>query len=269
MQTLKDNRAYTPSPTNIKRLKTMSYTSIYEPVNGRRLKPLPNCNHHEKDHLDTPLSHIKRDEFSLPHILKDEISFIPWYQDFQTSLQNCPQFQPFVVLDLLLLEGTSFDYREQIRRSHEACILNPPINQYLNQILFKSLDSSLEYLVNPDKSFSENFEAIKFHFHQVMNPFFLMSLESKLKFDLGNVLQFLKDLDILAKVYQFTFQKEAPDELKLNWIMNCLNVLYPEISHEIQMNWEDINRDPILIRRILTKHANSRLKIRKLAMSST
>lgn len=251
--------------SNIKRLKTMTQSSVYDPAYTHRRKEIPKDE--DRYHTNEPLSHIKRDEFKLPHKLNDELSFLPWYDDFQSSLENCPQFKPFVVLDLLLLEGSTFDYRENVRRAHEECLLNPLINQYLNQALFQSLDPNLEYLVFQDKTFSENFESIKFHFHQVMNPFFFMSLESSLKFDIANVLQFLKDLDNLIKVYQFTFQKPTPDELKLNWIMNCLNTLYPEISREIQLNWEAINRDPILIRRILTKHANSRLKIRKLAMS--
>ncbi|EGW34086.1 uncharacterized protein SPAPADRAFT_59508 [Spathaspora passalidarum NRRL Y-27907] len=246
---------------------------LHSVINSQPSSPSPQNGaiHHKKvlpRDEDVKLSHIKQErmrspvpDFAMSHFLNDEISYLYWFQDIEENLQLYPQFNPYFVLDKIPLSGYTLDYQDKVKKATAKCIENPDVNQYLNFQLYNSINQSLHYLVG-DKTFIENFEAIKFHFHQTINPFYLMTLEHQLSFDLNNILKFLTDLDNLTKVYTLTFQRPPTNELKLEWIMRCLNH-YSDISREIQLNWEQINKDPILIRRILTKYANSRMKLRK------
>ncbi|RLV89186.1 hypothetical protein JA1_005285 [Spathaspora sp. JA1] len=249
---------------------------IHSPFNSQPSSPSPQNGaiHHKKllsRDEEIKLTHIKQDrirennnlqDFTMSHFVNDEISFLYWYQAIQENLILYPRFNPFFILDTIPLSGYTLDYQNKVKQSTSICMENPDINQYLNYQLFTSINQSLHYLIDENKPFIENFEAIKFHFHQSINPFYLINLEHQLSFNLNNILKFLTDLDNLTKVYTFTFQKEPSNELKLEWIMKCLNH-HTDISREIQLNWEQINKDPILIRRILTKYANSRLKLKK------
>ncbi|KAK6205115.1 uncharacterized protein RJT21DRAFT_13160 [Scheffersomyces amazonensis] len=214
--------------------------------------------------IDGEFYHIKHHKpFEITTVLSNEISYLNWYNNVETLLQEFPQFQPFINLQLLPINEENDEEYQQITAEREAnCVSDLETNQFLIEKLAQSIQPQLHYLITSN-SVCKNFENLKQYFQTQITGFYLLNMENSLTINLSNILQFLIDLDDLCKVYFFIFRDMPNHQLKIQWIMNSINKLNnPELQLEVQMNWEKINRDPIYIRKILTIYSN-KLKLRR------
>lgn len=203
---------------------------------------------------------------TLQRLTFDPLSYFTWFDSVSTFARE-QEVNSMLVLDHFPKDiENDEEYISAVRNSVNACNSSPELNAYVNETLLRSVDPQLGLAIGAFSlgAASENFERLKEYFSERINPFYFLSLESQLKFDITNVLQFLKDIDHLSAVYTFAFRGGAQmtPELKLQWIMNALRG-NQVILLDVQCDWENIVKNPLLLRSILTKHLNNAKRIRR------
>lgn len=164
------------------------------------------------------------------------------------------RFFGYLMFDFVPVDDGQWDeYNQKLAGCHQMCREHSVDNQYLNQVLY---DAVCVKTVFTSELASENLENIKMYYHHRLTPFYLLDLETKFVLNPKVMLQFLHQLDNLNRVYTYTFRESPSNELKINWIMNGINKNYlvnKPIIDEVQAEWFNINKDPLLIRQILIK----------------
>lgn len=120
-----------------------------------------------------------------------------------------------------------------------------------------SVCTQLQWLLNPSRTAAENLETVKDYFSNKLNAFYLLELESRLQFDPGNVVDFFLQIGGLGKVYFHVFHETPAPSLKVQWVMQALcndQAANKDIIERIQAQWGAINRDPLLLRRVLFQY---------------
>ncbi|KAG7192194.1 uncharacterized protein KQ657_001910 [Scheffersomyces spartinae] len=229
--------------------------------------------HKRKQYTETPFEYNHKT--STPHVSLQRLTFDPpsyfvWFESVCAFVKDDHNICTMLVLSHYSKNiDNDEEYLHEVSQSIKACEANLKLNAYINETLLRSVDPQLGLSVGVStmESASENFERLKSYFSGRISAFYYLNLESQLKFDINNVLQFLKDIDCLSRVYSFAFRGDAQmtPELKLQWIMNSLRG-NQEILLDIQNDWENIIKNPMLLRSILTKHLNKAKRVRRALM---
>lgn len=209
----------------------------------------------DSDEFQPELPHKPVSNFIIPMILEDtELAFMNWFNHIRTTL---PSTEFKHLLNLNYINENDDHYNHQLVPHKHVCRQSKSLNDQLNQTLFNSIEASLFKTLNlsANQLSYYNFESIKRYFQSKINVFYLMNLEVNLAF--VHKFQFIKDLDYISNIYHLIFNTTPDSELKSNWVLNALNK-NPSENHplilQIHDNWAVINKDPLIVRRIIMSH---------------